>query len=508
MAKRHKCKAKKTGDGRRNRSLSRLTDVHDEYQDEQPPETPKRIPETTKKSRPKEPLATAEPTTPSKEALQHKVFTPEMKQGMGHDDAKEVAAAEVSPSKPTAEKLEEENDQVAILEATFRNVKRNERALQAQLRAVTDQIAILSNKWSEGKLDMPRHLYAEQRKKSLLLQQELMSRLALLWSKGAALAGSWASDMITEGVKRDAIEDWAVIKGLLRNYPDLEGGRKTLRPSRTEAQQRLFRTKLESAYGSGPGAGFKMSYCPIAQTRVSGTVAAHIVNVNVGGRTAGALFGDGLDHIWSPRNGLIIDGEYEQLLDNDKALILPVSFLSCGKKHDNNNEEQPEEFVFHLLTKDIGDAPTFVWGYDTLHNRKLKFLNKFRPSRRYLFFKAVVTLLRRRRADIDGHWNDLADLPDIGKTMWATLGPYLKNSILYRFAREVGCLTKQDAERFWAVDTQAAFAAMNISARDERKADGLALEASVGTIQDEEHDGEEEEDDENFVSDDEDPFRI
>lgn len=436
-------------------------------------------------------------TTPTATILTQKVVTPEILKVMDRDDAADIVSVAQKPRQPGDEEKAEEQKQVGILQAAFLSIKRSERVLEAQLSTVTEQIALLAAKWEEGKIDMPKNRYQEQHAKNLALQQELMSRLSLLWSKSAAFAGCWASDMITEGVTRDAVEDWALIDSVLRLYPNIEGARRTVRPNRTEAQQSLFRKKLEASYGSGPNKDFGISFCAISGRRMQNVVAAHLVNVNVGAKTAAALFGEGQEHIWAPSNGLLINKNYEDLLDGGKAIILPADITS-------NDPSAASDFVFHLLTRDIGPAKNEVWGYDELHGRRLKFFSSFRPSRRYLFFKATVTLLRRRRGEVDGHWTDISELPTIGKTMWATPGPYLKNSILYRFAREVGCMTRADADLFWGVDTAAAFANLRLSFSDEQAVGKLALQSSVATIAEQRQANDE--DNEEEPKDNDDPF--
>ncbi|CAK7208163.1 hypothetical protein SCUCBS95973_000009 [Sporothrix curviconia] len=436
------------------------------------------------------PWATA--TTPTASILTQKVVTPEILKGMDKDEATHIVSVAQNPRQPGDEEKAEEKKQVGLLEATFLSIKRSERVLEAQLSTVTEQIALLAAKWEEGKIDMPKNRYQDQRSRNLALQQQLMSRLALLWSKNAAFAGSWTSDMITEGVTRDTVEDWALIDSVLRLYPTVEGARKTVRPSRTEAQQLLFRKKLEASYGSADdNFDTSFAFCSITGRRMQNVVAAHLVNVNVGAKTAAALFGEGQEHIWAPSNGLLIDKSYEELLDGGKAIILP-------------DPSAANELIFHLLTRDLGRVKHDWWSYDKLHGRRLTFLSSFRPSRRYLFFKATVTLLRRRRGEVDGHWNDLSELPTVGKTMWATPGPYLKNSILYRFAREVGCMTRADADLFWGVDTAAEFANLRLSFSDEHTAGRLALESSVGTIAEQSQDNDEDNEEEPKVNDD--PF--
>lgn len=143
--------------------------------------------------------------------------------------------------------------------------------------------------------------------------------------------------------------------------------------------------------------------------------------------------------------------------------------------------------TFFLLTKDIGRRKeTYIWG-DELHGRRLVFQNDFRPSKRYLYFKFVISVLRRRRAEVPGYLTDLENLPSFVKSLWASPGPYLKRSILYKFSRQLGCMTTEDADQFWGVSevpmetlsdendsvaaTMAVMASTSISAQDEIPAD-------------------------------------
>ncbi|EPE09024.1 hypothetical protein F503_06800 [Ophiostoma piceae UAMH 11346] len=452
-------------------------------------------------------LPLAGPTTPVQPPMQQNVITPELERAMDRDDVADIAAAAETLAISPAAQVDEAkalvdrqakalvDKQAALLEATFRRVKKEEGELEIHLNRVTEEIAVLKKKWDEGKISLTRNRYTTELDKSLKMQQELMRRLSLLWTKGAALAGSWTANIVGEGIKRDSDEDWTLIDAVLRCYPELEDARKIVKLRRTEQQQVLFKKKLFAAYETGPNNETELIYCPILHERMDHAAmkAAHIVKVNVGPKTAEALFGEREDHIWSPKNGLVIHHAYERLLDDAKAVILPAS--------DNPGET---ELVFLLLTRDIGRAAATVWGYETLHGRRLQFLNKYRPAKRYLYFKATMALLRRRRADVDGHWNDLDQLPAVAKTMWASPGPYLKNSILYRFSRELGCLTKEDANRFWDTDTGTAFASLTLE--NTQTAAALALHASNAALTRGSSEGEGEEAGEEAAENSDDPF--
>lgn len=66
------------------------------------------------------------------------------------------------------------------------------------------------------------------------------------------------------------------------------------------------RKQLYEAYESATNVGDVFVYCSISHTEVErSTSVAYIVNVNVGVKTATALFGDDEDHIWNVKNGLV-----------------------------------------------------------------------------------------------------------------------------------------------------------------------------------------------------------
>lgn len=210
-----------------------------------------------------------------------------------------------------------------------------------------------------------------------------------------------------------------------------------MKSKRAPRKEKLFRKDLIEAYGSQHDKLERVYWCPILHR-----YTAHIVYVNVGEVTARALFGEEQEHLWNVRNGLLINKELERLIDNGKAVILPLT-----------NSPDENRFQFFLLTMDIGrlrlNEPVEV---HELHKRELHFQTDFRPSKKYLYFKVVITLLRRRRGEVPCHLEDLNKLPSPARTLWVSPGPYLKKTILYKFSRQLGCLSVDEANRFWDVE--------------------------------------------------------
>ena len=364
------------------------------------------------------------------------------------------------------------DEQAAKLDAVFRRIKDDEEKLAARLDQVTDQIAMIDAKWTAGSIAIEHGRYRQEREINLKLQQEIIAQLCLLWTKSAQLP-NWVDDIVPDELARDMAEDWALIDAAVRCYPELEGAKKTIKFRRTAQKQDKFRKQLYDAYECTTESNAVFVYCPISHAKVErSAVAAHIVNVNVGATTASALFGNGEEHIWNVKNGLVIHQAYEQLLDSAKAVILPAS-----------TDPMETEFKFFLLTKDLGQVQLAgVWGYEALHGRRLEFLNDFRPAKRYLYFKCIMSLLRRRRADVSGHLQDLEFLPDIAKIMWASPGPCLRNTILYRFSRELGCIGKDEANQFWGVKTDGDDLFKGRSVQDEQEVFTIATRAAKAAL--------------------------
>ncbi|ERS96144.1 hypothetical protein HMPREF1624_07680 [Sporothrix schenckii ATCC 58251] len=437
-------------------------------------------------------LRLAGPVTPVKGMMQIPALTPTLRQAMSAEDVAEHEAIQKTPlcSQTPNEKAEKDGNVAKIIRA-FRNMEEDERVLADRYADMTNKIVSLKENWEEGGINLPTARYKAEMAPYLAKQKAMAISLSVLRSKSTALVSGWATDIVSEGIKRDMAEDWVMIDAVLRCYPELEGARKTVRASRAEMQRNQFRKKLVGSYGGDALYDGKLVYCPIAHTHMPDVVAAHIVNASVGPKTAEALFGERQDHIWNPRNGLLVCKGYEELLDKAKAIILPAS-----------DDPEETEFVLHLLTRNLGERNAIFWTYEDLHRRPLKFLNGFRPARKYLYFKAIVSLLRRQRAEIDECWANLDNLPPVAKSYWGSPGKYLRNSILYVFAREYGILTAADAKLFWGVDAADVMAGLSID--DKKTAQALATQATAAVFarEDEEKESNDDDNDDDDADDD------
>ncbi|OAA66940.1 hypothetical protein SPI_01516 [Niveomyces insectorum RCEF 264] len=365
--------------------------------------------------------------------------------------------APVTPAKGGLEK------RVVLLANSYRNVQHEQLKLEAELEGITRQISFLVEKWMSGDIGLTAAEFKPVKAKYLQKQLMLLTHVSILRTKGAQLAGRFCDDLLSG--TRGTHEDGAYIDSAIRGDLDVAFAKGPAEATRTRQQEQAFRKKLLDAYDAAEDEAAHFCWCPVAQTYVENAVAAHIVDVNVGERTAQALFGDDQEHIWNVKNGIILHPSYAKLLDSAQAVIVTVG----------QSEKEPE-FRFFLLTKDIGQgrmAP--VWG-DELHGRRLKFKNDFRPSKRYLYFKFVISVLRKRRAEVPGYLEDLQILPSPSKTLWASPGPYLKKSILFKFSTQLGCLSEDEAGRFWGID-KASVEALPVKSDDT--ATTLATLASV-----------------------------
>ncbi|CAK7227831.1 hypothetical protein SCUCBS95973_006674 [Sporothrix curviconia] len=289
---------------------------------------------------------------------------------------------------------------------------------------------------------MARRHFAEERRKLLREEQRLLSNASTLYTKVAlimhicgeeCMLGS--SEMLGDGIMMDSV---------IRCDPELAHAFQSVKTKRTSQKEKAFKKQLIGAYGSESDTICKAMWCPVTHNYTGDAAAAHFVNVNVGEAAAQAVFGDDKSsHIWNVKNGLILDRQFARLIDNGKAVILPVT-------------DAPDESRFQLLflTNDIGRIRVpGIRDAKILHGRELVFRNQFRPAKKYLYFKFLLALLHRRRGEVPDHLKDLQKLPSPVRALWAAPGPYLKNAILYEFSRQLGCLTQEEANEFWSVET-------------------------------------------------------
>ncbi|KAH0441646.1 hypothetical protein CcaCcLH18_01906 [Colletotrichum camelliae] len=210
-----------------------------------------------------------------------------------------------------------------------------------------------------------------------------------------------------------------------------------------------FDTSLYEAYGAEVPA-HKEQWCILTWRHTQHTVAAHIVNHNVGEVCATAFFGESTGgHLDHPRNGLPMHQDLEQCWDQGYFVIVPATDSEV-------RSEEGEEYQVVVLDSQAEKSfqDLRIGGPDTnakLDGRRLKFNNGFRPSKRYLYFKYVTTILRRERFKVPRAFHDRSKIGAEARKLWASPGSYLERSTLFRLSRQLGWLTEDEAMQFWQV---------------------------------------------------------
>ncbi len=140
------------------------------------------------------------------------------------------------------------------------------------------------------------------------------------------------------------------------------------------------------------------------------------------------IFGEpdnGVDILWSVRNGLVMMAHLEEQFDKGGFLLMPLP----------SKPDQPTRWKFVLMDETLAPYPVWSRGperYRDLDGRELLFKNSSRPGTRNLYYHFVTTLLRYVRYEKHGWAEKRMNLPT-GK-IWATPGPYLRKSMLKQFA--------------------------------------------------------------------------
>ena len=156
-------------------------------------------------------------------------------------------------------------------------------------------------------------------------------------------------------------------------------------------------------------------WCPINQRYFdkSEMAAVHIIPPAVGEFNCAHLFGkkdDGTEHLFDPRNGLLVHKELEAAMVRARIAIVP-----CDERKPSSRDLKVAVLDRSILAR---RHYSLVPRTD-LEHRPLVFKNANRPRERYLEFAFLVTLLRRRRYDCTGWRNDLSQ--HSGRKPWASL---------------------------------------------------------------------------------------
>lgn len=144
-------------------------------------------------------------------------------------------------------------------------------------------------------------------------------------------------------------------------------------------------------------------WCPIFQQycRPDSVKAAHIVPYSIGEYNCQYLFGNdeaGKEHFFDDGNGLLLHKDLEAVLDNAQIAIVP-------KDTDNTSADELVVVLDPAILKRKGSYGSPPWG--DLAGRPLLFRRSQRPRLRYLYFKFLMNLMRRRRYECQGWKNDL-----------------------------------------------------------------------------------------------------
>lgn len=144
-------------------------------------------------------------------------------------------------------------------------------------------------------------------------------------------------------------------------------------------------------------------WCPIAQRWYGMYKVARLVPYNIGGANCDYLFGKPdttQGHLMSPSNGLALKHYFADALDDGAIVIVPASRgdvdPETNEKVDFEHDEEP--YKIRVLT------PSWPCRYDfnlsdesNPDGRILKFRNEHRPMKRYLWFRAIINIARRRQ---------------------------------------------------------------------------------------------------------------
>ena len=280
----------------------------------------------------------------------------------------------------------------------------------------------------------------------------------------------------------------AFVATLLALYNDPQTSRK--RSSRVQSH---MRSQSITKYEAKKGALSKGDlWCCITRRHwpQEDVRAAHIVPQSLGPELAEYFFGSG--------SGLRID-------TSDNCLLMHIS---AERSFDNGN--------FVLLPVDASESPILRWriqitntaainsgvGATTLKDldgKEAGFINNARPASRFLYYHFVVTLLRNKKHRQPGWEKFFIELPT-GKP-FATMGPYMRESMLLALARMAGDLNATEEAKLLGGEGATFVEEQKLADVEETEVARRALEAHE--VEDEEDEDEEDEDEEDEDEEDE-----
>ena len=198
-----------------------------------------------------------------------------------------------------------------------------------------------------------------------------------------------------------------------------------------EAEQKLFRRDLIGHYECQPKGLGSNIWCPIYKDWYFHKLvrAAHIVPYKLGYQTMGDLFGEeqrGHKLMWSMGNGMIMHKHFEKAFDEFIFCLVPI-------------EKPGEPDGWKIILIDEGkrhEKVNAINTWDFYDGTELQFLNKQRPSHRFLYFHYFFCIYKSLQERTPG-WQ-IAREKSGTKKIWATPGPYLRVSMLQKLATVIG----------------------------------------------------------------------
>ncbi|KIW63917.1 hypothetical protein PV04_08881 [Phialophora macrospora] len=232
----------------------------------------------------------------------------------------------------------------------------------------------------------------------------------------------------------------AYMMALTDNLPEPANSSYKKKHARSGADQSSFRNRLIKTYDAN-GAKilevprdflkYQPIWCPISGKEHAPALmkAAHIVPYSIGETNAAYLFGvkphEGYNVIWSEKNGLLLNWDFEKRFDDGRIVIMP----------DPTDEN---EFISIVLCQELLKeiCPAINAPYSAIHRKRLEFQTTARPGKRYLYMHALLTLFRRRRYNVPGWEKDREQV--FSGQIWATPKKWARKSIMEVLALEIG----------------------------------------------------------------------
>ena len=207
--------------------------------------------------------------------------------------------------------------------------------------------------------------------------------------------------------------------------------------------QSEFRKSLIDSYGcQHPEQDWL--WCPILKTwkEAKATQAAHLFAYMHGQEVMDAIFGPtASSELFSPRNGMIVSGAVEDVLDMGFMVIVPrLPDNPSAAEVSSWNLSTPKEYKIRIIdhesklcNRTIRPESSQTW--KDLDGTNVEFLNDFRPRARYIYFHYCVQMLRHA-------WKEQRPGQSLKKQMgsayWGTPGRYLPRNMLMAFVEEMG----------------------------------------------------------------------